>query len=190
MALRFKKNSDLLANIRKGDEDSFKKLYDTEFERIYRFVAFKIGNEIETEEIVQDIFFSFWEYARTGKPVGNITGLLYRIARNKIIDHYRRHGVRPKPISLDSQEGYELAEGHVSDKDIERELDISMEIESIQSVMVELPDDYRDVLIMRFLREMEMKEIAEAFDKTEGAVRVMIYRALKSLKKLIENNNG
>ena len=189
MVLRFKKNSDLLANIRKGDEESFKQFYDQEFEKIYRFVIFKIGNEVETEEIVQDIFFSFWDYARQGKPIGNTTGLVYKIARNKIIDYYRKHGVRPKVISLESQEGYELANSQVSDVDIEKELDIRIEIESIQVVMVKLPDDYRDVLIMRFMREMQIKEIAEAMDKSEGAARVMIYRALKLLKKLVEDKD-
>lgn len=189
MSSRSNKYSGLLAKIRKGDQESFELLYNEEFEKIYRFVIFKVSDQTLTEEIVQDIFFSFWDYARQGGKIDNPVGLLYKIARNKIIDYYRKSGVRPKVISLDSHEGYEISESQVSGSDIEKELDVSFKIESIQAVMVELPDDYRDILIMRFMREMEMKEIAEAMEKSEGAVRVMIYRALKLLKKIADKQD-
>ena len=189
MALIFKKTSDLIDKIRQGDQQSFELFYNQEFEKIYRFVSFKISERTETEEIVQDIFFSFWDHVRQGKDATKSTALLYKIARNKIIDNYRKHGVRPNVLSLDNQAGFDLADSKISDKTIEKELDVSFEIESVQAVMVELPDDYKDILIMRFMREMRTSEIAQAMDKSEGAVRVMVYRALKLLKKLVEEKN-
>ena len=82
---KLKKNRDLLKKIREGDEESFEIFYNLEFEKIYRFVSFKVNDNNETEEIVQDVFFKFWGYVRQGKTVSNAVGLLYRIARNKII---------------------------------------------------------------------------------------------------------
>lgn len=190
MALRFKNNKDLLKKIRRGDKESFELFYKMESEKIYKFVNFKINNSFEAEEIVQDVFFNFWDYVRQGKEVNDALGLLYKIARNKIIDYYRKNGIRPKILSLDNGDGYQLASNKINDQDIENELDISFEIKSVEQVMmVELPDDYKDVLIMHFVREMKMAEIAAVINKSEGAVRVMIYRALKLLKKLLNEKN-
>lgn len=186
MALKFKNDKELLKKIRRGDQESFKIFYNLEFEKIYRFVSFKINNSAEAEEIVQDVFFKFWDYMRSSsKEVDNALGLLYRIARHRIVDYYRKHGVKPKVLSLDIEQGFKLADEMVSDKDIENELDISFEIKSIEEAMAELPDDYKDVLIMRFVREMKAREIAGVMDKSEGAARVMIHRALKLLKKIL-----
>ena len=189
MALRFKKDKDLLKKIRQGDKESFELFYKMESEKIYKFVNFKINDSFEAEEIVQDIFFNFWDYVREGKEVNDALGLLYKIARNKIIDYYRKNGIRPKILSLDDGEGYQLASNKINDQDIENELDVSFEIKSIEQVMTELPDDYQDVMMMHFVREMKMAEIAAVINKSEGAVRVMIYRALKLLKKLLNEKN-
>ncbi|OGG87187.1 hypothetical protein A3B87_03140 [Candidatus Kuenenbacteria bacterium RIFCSPHIGHO2_02_FULL_39_13] len=189
MALKFKNNKDLLKKISQGDQESFKIFYNLEFEKIYRFVSFKINNDSEAEEIVQDIFFKFWDYVRDGNNVNNALALLYKMARNRVVDYYRKHGVRPKILSLDGEQDFQIASDKISDQDIENELDIGFEIQSIEQTIIELPDDYQDVLVMRFIREMEVKEIAEALDKSQGAVRIMIFRALKTLKKLLNKKN-
>ena len=125
MALKNEKN--LLKSIKKGDQESFGKLYDHNFEKIYRFVSIKINNLSETEEIVQDIFFKFWTYVREGNQVKSSAALLYKIARNSIADHYRKTGVIPQVISLEAEEGYKLTQAEISHQDIQQELDITFQ---------------------------------------------------------------
>jgi len=76
----------------KRDPDAFAALYDTYVERIYRFVFFKVGNQTDTEDIVSETFLKTWNYITSHKSeeVKSFSGLLYRIARNCIVDYYRK----------------------------------------------------------------------------------------------------
>ena len=71
------------------DKQAFGKLYDLYVEKIYRFVYFKISNKEESEDLTSEVFLKTWNYLmeNTDTEIVSFSGLIYRITRNKIIDH-------------------------------------------------------------------------------------------------------
>ncbi|MDZ4346963.1 MAG: sigma-70 family RNA polymerase sigma factor, partial [Candidatus Binatia bacterium] len=83
----------LVEDARRGDPEAFGVLYDYYLPRIYRFVLFKVSSKEHAEDITQYAFLKAWENIRTYRPQGHAFGSwLYRIARNAVIDHYRKRG--------------------------------------------------------------------------------------------------
>lgn len=116
-------------------------------------------------------------YQDLGHP---FSSWLYRIARNHVIDHYR--GTRPEvAIRIDEAEEIPARNDH------EEELDQALTLDRVTEAIQTLPLDYQDVIIMRFVEELSVREAAEALEKSEGAVKVMQHRAIKELKKQLEN---
>src|SRR3989338_645253 len=81
----------LLFKLRVGhDPEAYGKLYDLYVSRIYRFIYFKIPTAEEAQDITSEVFLKLWEYIREGKAVRSVGPLLFQIARNAIVDFYRK----------------------------------------------------------------------------------------------------
>lgn len=176
----------LLYKVRtKKDPDAFGKIYDMYATRIYRFVFFKVSSEEEAKDITSDVFLKAWQYLldEKGKEVRHIGGLLYRIARNRVIDFYRSRAAH-ETVSLVNE-----AEQVSDDHDLQKDVDTKMEAETVGQYLRLLKDEYREVLVMKYLDEMETDEIAEALDKTPGNVRVLMHRAMNALRNVMQNPN-
>jgi len=174
----------LLYKVRsKKDPDAFGKIYDAYAPRIYRFVFFKVSSEEEAKDITADVFLKAWQYLldEKGKEVQHLGGLLYRIARNRVIDFYRSRAANETVPLINEAE-------QVSDaSDLQKEVDIKMSAETAGQYLRLLKDEYREVLVMKYLDEMETSEIAEALDKTPGNVRVLLHRAMNALRNVMHN---
>lgn len=165
----------------KQDPEAFTELYDLYVKRIYRFVFFKVSGHEEAEDIVSDVFLKTWNYIITNrdKEVSSFSGLLYRIARNAIIDHYRSRSVRP---DVHLNEETEVGDGGKWYADVSTKLDSQKIIQAIKK----LKQEYQEVLTFRYVDELEIDEIAEIVGKGQVAVRVTLHRALKKLKEITE----
>ncbi len=175
-----------LRKIQDGDEQSFGKVYDWYVDKIYRYVFLKIGSKEKVEEIVQDVFLKFWRFVRDKEnEVKDINALLYSIAKSMIADYYRSAG--ENIISLDETM---MIEDETSEEEtMSDDIDISLDIEKVKGVLKRMPQIYQDVIIMKFVEEMEHSEIAEALGKEEGNVRVLAHRALKQLRELLKSDD-
>lgn len=170
---------------RKGNKEAFGALYDHYLPQIYRFVLFKVSRKAEAEDLCHEVFLSAWKnmpgYKDKGFP---FSSWLYQIARNAVIDFYRtsKNNVQ---IELVDENSIQLVQSS------QKELDTTLEMEMVRKCLSKIRPDYQDLIIMRFIEEMENDEIAAALDKSEGAVRLMQHRALKDLKDIYyQNNNG
>ncbi|MCG2698380.1 hypothetical protein L6307_04840, partial [Candidatus Parcubacteria bacterium] len=67
-------------------------------------------------------------------------------------------------------------------------IELKLDMESVKHNLQELKDEYREAIVMRFVNELSISEIADILDKPKGNVRVLIYRAMKSLKELVNDN--
>lgn len=185
----FKKDKKLWRKIQKGDEKSFAELYDLYVERLYKFVFLKINNQTKAEEIVQDIFLKLWKVGQDKQKneIKNVLALLYQMARFAVIDYYRSTNTdkTKEIISIDelaSQEELRVA----IEEESEKEIDQQYILEEVKEALSSLPEIYKDVIIMRFIEEMDYKEIAEALGKDEGNVRVLVHRALKKIRYILK----
>lgn len=169
---------------RGGNRDSFGIIYSHYVPQIYRFVFFKVSSKQIAEDLTHEIFLSAWQNIKNYKQKEfPISSWLYQIARNKVIDHYRTD---KKNISIDTEDFNEDSLGFYEQKNP----DVSFSIEKIKSLIKFLKPEYQDVIIMRYVEDLDSKEIAGVLNKSEGAVRLIQHRAINNLKELYAKHRG
>ena len=159
----------------------FLESYDTHNDAIFRYCYFQTSNRELALDLTQDTITKAWEYLAEGKTVEHMKAFLYRIAGNLVID-YRR---KKKSDSLDAmmESGFDIS--HDEREHIEHRFDSKKALELLQNV----DEKYRDVIIMRYVDELSIKEIADVTGETENNVSVRLHRGAEKLKGLYEIGN-
>jgi len=160
----------IMANQKK----EFGEIYDKYIEKIYRFVFVKVSSQDIAQDICSETFLKGWESFKTQK-IDNPQAFLYRIARNLVIDYYREKG-RTKIVSAEYSSIPDPRAG------FEEKIALDSDLEQVKKALSKLSDDYQNVVVLRYLEDLPIPEIAKALDKTEDATRVTLHRALKALK--------
>jgi len=164
-----------MANIRK----EFTKVYDKYVKKIYRFVLLKVNSAEIAEDLTSEVFMRGWQSFKGQGPdkIDNLQAFLYQIARNLLADHYRQEtkaqlvSVEYAPLLPDARQ------------DLEEMSFIQSDMERVKAALVNINDDYREVIVWYYLDELKVPEIAKILDKSEPTVRVLIHRALHALKE-------
>ena len=159
----------------------FVRFYDQYAPRIYRFVYLKVNSPQDSEDLTSESFFKFWQnLANKNEKIDNPSALLYRIANNLVIDFYRKKS-RTELIT-DPEDNSVLAK--IPDKtDLNKKMNLDSDMIEIRKAISQIKGDYQNIIIWRYLDDFSAKEIAQIAEKPEGTIRVLIHRALKSLKK-------
>ncbi|GAB4500198.1 MAG: hypothetical protein OHK0052_16260 [Anaerolineales bacterium] len=110
------------------------------------------------------------------------SAFVFRVAQNTLIDYYRKAGRKPKTVSLDDDTN-QLQELLANPLDLIHQ---RMEAKTLREALVQLNDDYREVLVLRFLEGLSPQETADTMRRSEGAIRVLQHRALGALRKLLQ----
>ena len=160
-----------------GDAKAFRRLYELHAGRIRHYIAFRVKRVEDADELTSEVFLRVWEYVSVHK-VDNVTALFFKIARNLIVDHYRKDG-RTVPLTP-VIEAELAAPGSVTDQ-----LQIKEEATELIEAMKQLTLEQQEVLRMRYLDEMSAEEIGEQLDRTPNSVRVILHRAKQALKKQV-----
>jgi RNA polymerase sigma-70 factor (ECF subfamily) len=175
----------LLYKVRiKKDTDAFAKLYDFYVGPVYRFVYFKLSNKEDAEDITSEVFLKTWNYIiNEVKPVNNFRQLVYTIARNKVIDAYRD---RSKKLECPIEN---FQDSIVSDKNsVHDNLELKDNVNDVLNKIKKLKHEYQEVIHLKYIEGLKIKEIASVLDKSSTNVRVLLHRATKKLKELTESN--
>ncbi|MDD4761433.1 MAG: RNA polymerase sigma factor [Candidatus Pacebacteria bacterium] len=178
------KEENLIRQACAGKRDSFGKLYDIHQPKIYRFIILKVGNKEESEDITHQVFLSAWQNIKSFRiKEVPFSSWLYKIAKNKIIDYYRSK----KPVfSIESVDENTLKSSSFPELLTEK----SMELEKIRNAMTKITEEQQDVLIMRFIEDLPIKEVAVTLNKSIGAIKLIQFRAINKLKKILKEENG
>jgi len=176
-----KKMIKLVASAKRGNKYAFSRIYENYIAPIFRFVYFRVKNREDAEDLTQTIFFKAWDNLINYKQKENqFSSWLYAIARNTIIDYWKKK----KELNIDdSLIDYESEPVHNS---IEKEEDI----EIVKRAISLLSDDQQEIVILKFIEDFSNKEIAEFVEKKEEAVRQLQSRAIKMLKKHLKQYYG
>jgi RNA polymerase sigma-70 factor, ECF subfamily len=160
----------------KGDPRRFAELYEANFERVYAYVAARVRDRAEAQDVVSHVFHqalkNLSRFEWRGAP---FAAWLYRIAAHEIADRAERAG-RERPLD----------EGFATDTDLE-------EVEQRAQVfrlVKELPADQAKVIEMRFAMGASVRDIAKEIGRSEGAVKQLQYRALQTLRDRLGGRNG
>ena len=175
----------LLLRLKKKDPEAFSKVYDLYVTPIYRFIYFKVATKQDAEDLTSEVFLKIWQYVNeTEDEIENLRALLYRSARNLVIDFYRRNA--KKDITQDME-----VLSNISDErqqSLLSRIETEFEMKNIEKVLRRLKDEYREIIILRFIEELSITEIADILDKSKGSVRVLLHRALKVLRELLKQD--
>ncbi len=157
-------------------EKRYLKAYEEWSDAIYRHCLFRVYNADRAEELVQDTFMKTWSYLAEGKEIDNLRAFLYKVANNLVIDHSRKR----KEDSLEKvlAAAPQLEPSYSGTAELETAVAYQEAMEVIQS----LPPDERDILIMRFVDDLDPREIAEILGITANNASVKINRALTLLR--------
>lgn len=149
-----------------------KQLYDEFADPIYRFIYWHTSDPLIAEDLVGEVFFRAWKHNQQIRQ-GNQRAWLYRVARNLIIDYYRRR----KDEVLD--ESNEIR----SDYDLHQEAERNDTNDHLHRVLADLPLESRTIIVLRFFEHLSAKEVAGIMGRSEANIRVLQHRALKTLKQ-------
>lgn len=168
----------LVKRAQEGDSEAFGLLYEGYMERIYRYVYFRVTDELTAEDLTAQVFCKAWENLHRYKPTGAPFGAwLYTIARNAVIDHYR---TRKETVSLEDVT-YLTSEGPAPDEQTE----LKFEVETLSEALQVLTDEQQQVLLLKFIGGLSTDEIADQLGKRPGAVRALQMRGLQALARIL-----
>lgn len=181
------KDQQAFRRLKSRDREAFVRVYDENVREINRFVYFKVGNQEEANDLTSVIFLKAWHHIqnKTLEDAKTLRALLYKIARTSIIDYYRENG-RKVTASLDDERNpIDMIDEAI---DPQARLDSAANLELIMRQLPRLKEEYREAIIMRFINDLSLEEIAEITGKNKGNVRVLLHRSLNALRELIDEN--
>ena len=185
---KYNNDSILVENYINGDESSLDKLIQKHKSRIYNFIFSKVLNRDIAEDIFQDTFIKVIKTLKRGfyNEEGKFLPWIMRIAHNLVIDHFRRSKRIPK---FENNSEYDIFQ-NLSDSSLNAEKSIIKNQVStdLQHLVDELPDDQKDVVIMRLYRDMSFKEIAENTGVSINTALGRMRYAIINLRKMINDN--
>lgn len=182
-------DSVLVRDYLSGDERALETLINRHNQRISSFIYSKVLDRDITEDIFQDTFIKVINTLKKGKysEEGKFLPWVMRIAHNLIIDHFRKNKRMPK---FEGSDDFNIFSVIGDDKlNVERQL-IKDQIDSDLGLLIEeLPDDQREVLVMRIYKDMSFKEISENTGVSINTALGRMRYALINLRKIIDKHN-
>ena len=157
----------------------FSKIYDRYIDKIYRFIFFKVNSQEIAQDLTSETFLKGWESFKNGNKIENPQAYLYKTARNLVIDFYREKG-KVQIVSADNPLIPDPA------PNLEEKAMLSSELGQIRQALTELNDDYQNVIIWYYLDDLSISEISQMLGRTDDATRVLLHRALKTLKEKLK----
>ena len=179
-----------MADVRKthdkeDHEARFLKAFDEYNDALFRHALLRVSNREKAVDLVHDTFTKVWAYLRGGYEIDNFRPFLYKVLNNLIIDEYRRR----KESSLDALleiDGVDEGSFEELSESTTEALAATIDGKKAFELLEEIPDKYREVIILRFVDQLGPREIGKLIEETENVVSVRIHRGLKILRQKIE----
>jgi RNA polymerase sigma-70 factor (ECF subfamily) len=165
---------------RDGDTEAFGQLYDHYVSGVFRFIYYRVGSRQLAEDLTSETFVrglrAIQRFTWQGKDFG---AWLTTIARNLIADHFKSSRSRLEIVSDD------VPEGRVTASSPEEDVLALISNEMLFDAVNSLPPEQRDCILMRFIQGMSIAETAAALKRSEGAIKQLQLRAVRSLAKRV-----
>lgn len=148
-----------------------------------RFITSRIGATGDAEDFASDVFCQLIAYYRDALPGTNHRALMYKIARNRIADHFARRS-RVHEVSIEEAPQLPAHGSLIADVDAKRELDTALD------ALRGIRDEYREIIILHANVGLTVSEIAEMMEKPAAHVRVLLFRARRALKRALKERGA
>jgi RNA polymerase sigma-70 factor (ECF subfamily) len=172
-------DTELMAAVRDGDLVQLGTLFERHHVGLFNFFLRLTGNRQLSEDLVQEAFIRILKYRKTFRQPGEFRPWLYKLARNAVAAHFRKHGrdhlppgepeerVCESPLALDQLERAENAR-------------------QLRAALMLLPFERREVLLLSRFGELRYDEIAELLGCSVGAVKLRVHRAVRQLRQVFD----
>lgn len=169
-------------------ETRFLKAFEEYNDALFRHAIMRISNREKAIDLVHDTYTKVWSYVREGYEIESFRPFLYKVLNNLIIDEYRKR----KELSLDAileQEGvYEGTFDELTENSVEQ-MAATIDGRKAFELLEELPDQYKEVILLRFVDQLGPNEISELIEESQNVISVRLHRGLKLLRQKIEAND-
>jgi RNA polymerase sigma-70 factor, ECF subfamily len=172
----------LVQRAQKQDNQAFAQLYEAYFDKIYRYISFKVRNDMEAEDMTQQVFMkvlkSISSYKSKGVP---FSSWVYRIAHNLVVDFMRQQN-KKATVDIDGIQLVSPAE------DPQQMIEKQIDVEDLKKATRSLTASQQEVLSLRFAGELSIFECAQIMGKSEGAIKALQHSAVLALRKALVVN--
>ena len=175
---------DLIKRIQGGKSELFGQIFDIFADRIFRFAYFKIGDREIAKDLVSEVFLGAFQSINRYKHQSNakFSTWLFSITHKKIVNFYRQQKIRNN-ISLDKVSNILIDE---TESNLEK-TNKKLQHQLILDYVAKLPENLKEILILKFIEELDYPEIQQITGKKEGNIRVLVHRALKQLGDMLDS---
>lgn len=175
-------DADLIAQAKDGQVEAFGELYQRYLNPIYRYIRIRVAEDNIAEDLTELVFLRAFEaldrYKERGKP---FSAFLYKVARNLLVDHYRQ---QKREVPLEVVDDMAVTEASIDEHVIRSERKVML-----QQTMADLRPDYQEVIRLRVILALPTETVALWMGRSEGAVRVLLHRALRAMReRLVEDD--
>lgn len=168
----------------KNNPQKFTELYDRYFEQIYRYVYRRVNDQATAEDLVSQTFFDALSHIKSYQFRGYpFSAWLYKIAHNNVLKWYR---VNLRSNQVDIEAVAELR----SDENIVESAVVQQEKQGVMEVLGEMEYEERELIRLKYFEEVSNIEIGQIMGISANHVGVKLYRALKKLKQLMNNQSN
>jgi RNA polymerase sigma-70 factor, ECF subfamily len=171
----------LVERAQQNDQEAFAELYEKYFDKIYRYIVFKIGDKFEAEDMTQQVFLKALRSIQSFKwQEVPFSAWLYRIAHNQIVDHLRRNTRRST-----SQLEETITDCTGSEANPQQLVEARLDMEELVTAAKKLTSAQYEVIALRFSSDLPIAEVARLMGKSPGAVKALQHSAILALRRIM-----
>ena len=174
----------IIARARRGDADAFEQLVAAYRNQVFRLALRMCGNEADADEVAQEAFLSAWKGLPNFRGESRFSTWLYQLTTHAAIDLMRRE--KRQAAAEDIDEITTADDGPSPQQQVER----AETQREIRSALMQLPEEYRQVLLLRFMQELSYEEIGRALKLPVGTVKSRLNRAKAQLKDILSRSGN
>ncbi len=163
---------------KKGNTDAFGMIYDELVKPIYRYIYYRVDPQI-AEDLTEDTFLKVWQnLSKYKKGKVPFSAWVFKIAHNLVCDYYRKNQIITE-IDEDSPDNNEQTNPA-------HQINVKFNQIKLRQAIKKLPENYQQIIILKYINEEDNVTISKVIEKSEGAVRTLQFRALEKLRSLLE----
>ncbi len=167
----------LIQHFKDGNKEAFETLYHRHISNVYKRVRYVIP-EAEVEDVTQEIFIAVTKSLSSFRGDSQFGTWLRTLTNHKVAEFYRKRSRKQEPLLAPLSDAYGKTEGSTSQMMEERIY--------IQKALSQLPDNYREVLLLRFAEDLQFNEIAELMNQNMEATKSLFRRAVAALRNQLD----
>lgn len=162
---------------KKIDEQAFLKAYEVFAPKIFRHIYFRVNSKEDAEDLTSQVFLKSWVYLKDShNKIKDLKSFFYRTTHNLIVDYYRKKARTPFMINEEFENKF------FYEKDIVQKINDQEELKMVRGAVFKLKKDFRDVIVLRYMDDLSIKEISKITHKSKNAIYITLSRAIKELQ--------